>query len=80
MVALEVEEDVLVKRLLERGKISGRADDQDEGKIRNRFNEYRTKTAVLKDYYEAQQKYYGVNGVGDINEITILLSEVFEKL
>jgi adenylate kinase len=80
MVALEVEEDVLVKRLLERGKISGRVDDQDEGKIRNRFNEYRTKTAVLKDYYDAQQKYYGVNGVGDISEITALLSEVLEKL
>ncbi len=80
MVALEVEEDVLVKRLLERGKISGRADDQDEDKIRNRFNEYRTKTAILKDFYSAQQKYYGVDGVGDIKEITELLSEVFEKL
>jgi adenylate kinase len=80
MVALEVEEDVLVKRLLERGKVSGRPDDQDEGKIRNRFNEYRTKTAILKDYYQTQQKYYGVNGVGEIKEITNLLSEVFEKL
>ncbi len=38
-------------RLLERGKTSGRADDTDEAKIRNRFNEYNTKTAILKDYF-----------------------------
>ncbi len=80
MVALEVEEDVLVKRLLERGKTSGRPDDQDESKIRNRFNEYETKTAVLKDYYQAQNKYYGVNGFGSIEEITDRLSVVFDKL
>jgi len=80
MVALEVEEDILVQRLLERGKTSGRSDDQDESKIRNRFNEYNTKTAILKEYYEAQDKYYGVNGVGSIEDITALLSAVFDKL
>ena len=56
MIALEVSEDILVARLLERGKTSGRPDDQDEEKIRNRFNEYNTKTAILKDFYAAQQK------------------------
>ena len=80
MVALEVPEDVLVTRLLERGKTSGRTDDTDEGKIRNRFNEYNTKTAILKDYFEAQGKYYGINGVGSIKEITQRISEVFDKL
>ncbi len=80
MVALEVPEELLVQRLLNRGKTSGRPDDQDESKIRNRFNEYQTKTAVLKDYYEAQNKYYGVNGVGDIEEISQRLSEVFDTL
>ncbi len=80
MVALEVQEDVLVGRLLERGKTSGRPDDQDENKIRNRFNEYNTKTAILKDYYQAQDKYFGVNGVGSIEDITMLLSEVFDTL
>lgn len=80
MIALEVEEDVLVTRLLERGKISGRADDQDESKIRNRFNEYNTKTAIVKDYYDKQDKYYGVNGVGSIESITTLISEVVDKL
>jgi adenylate kinase len=80
MVALEVSEDLLVQRILERGKTSGRTDDQNESKIRNRFVEYNTKTAVLKEYYQHQNKYYGVDGVGDINEITKRLSNVFDKI
>ena len=80
MVALEVPENLLVERLLERGKTSGRPDDQDEQKIRNRFNEYNTKTAILKNYYKAQNKYFGVNGVGSIDDITKRLCEVFDKL
>ncbi|MCD8401782.1 adenylate kinase [Tenacibaculum finnmarkense] len=80
MVALEVSEDLLVNRLLERGKTSGRTDDTDESKIRNRFNEYNTKTAILKEFYQDQGNYYGVNGVGNIQEITQRLSEVFDTL
>ncbi|WP_299162911.1 adenylate kinase [uncultured Tenacibaculum sp.] len=80
MVALEVSEDLLVKRLLERGKTSGRTDDMDEGKIRNRFNEYNTKTAILKDFYQNQDNYYGVDGVGSIEDITQRLSDVFDTL
>jgi len=77
MIALEVPENLLVERLLNRGLTSGRPDDQDEVKIRNRFNEYKTKTAVLIDYYSAQNKYYGINGVGSIKEITARLCQVF---
>ncbi|MBV1887941.1 MAG: adenylate kinase [Urechidicola sp.] len=80
MVALEVPENLLVDRLLERGKTSGRSDDQDESKIRNRFNEYNTKTSILKDYYAEQNKYFGVNGVGSIEEITERLSVVIDAL
>jgi adenylate kinase len=80
MVALEVPEDLLVSRILNRGKTSGRPDDQDEFKIRHRFNEYETKTVVLKDYYEDQNKYYGINGVGSIEEITTRLCNVLDKL
>ncbi len=80
MVALEVSEDLLVERILERGKTSGRSDDTDEEKIRNRFNEYNTKTAILKDFYEAQGNFYGVDGIGSIEEITERLSKVFDKL
>ena len=80
MVALEVPEDLLVERLLERGKTSGRADDTDEGKIRNRFNEYNTKTTILKDFYQEKGTYHGVNGVGTIEDITESLSAVFDTL
>jgi len=80
MVALEVAENLLVTRLLKRGETSGRTDDQDESKIRNRFNEYQTKTSILKEYYAEQNKYFGVDGVGSIEEITERLSEVFDKL
>jgi adenylate kinase len=80
MVALEVADEVLVERLLERGKTSGRADDADENIIRNRITEYYNKTAILKDYYSAQNKYFGVDGVGSIEDITKRLSIVIDKL
>jgi len=80
MIALEVPEDILVTRLLERGKTSGRTDDTDEVKIRNRFNEYNTKTAILKDYFDAQNKYFGIDGVGSIEDITKRISKVFDQL
>ncbi|MBO3117279.1 adenylate kinase [Winogradskyella sp. DF17] len=80
MVALEVDDEVLVERLLERGKTSGRADDADESIIRNRIKEYYNKTAILKDYYSNQDKYFGVDGVGSIEEITVRLSKVIDTL
>lgn len=78
MVALEVEDEVLVERLLERGKTSGRADDADETVIRNRIKVYYQETAILKEYYEKQDKYYGINGVGSIAEITERISTVLD--
>jgi adenylate kinase len=69
MVALEVEENELVKRLLERGKTSGRVDDQDEDTIRNRFKVYQDETSPLAKYYSDQDKYVGVHGMGSIEEI-----------
>ncbi len=80
MLALEVEDEVLVGRLLERGKTSGRADDADESVIRARIAEYYQKTNVLKDFYSAQGKYHGVDGVGSIPEIADRLSEIVDKL
>ncbi len=80
MVALEVEDEVLVERLLERGKTSGRPDDADESVIRNRIKVYYNETAILKNYYEKQNKYFGVDGVGAINEITERLSNTIDSL
>ncbi len=79
-IALEADDEILIQRLLERGKESGRSDDQDEDKIRNRFEEYNQKTAPLKDYYEKQGKFHAVNGIGDIAEITARLSKVIDDL
>ena len=80
MVALEVDDEVLVQRLLERGKTSGRSDDADENIIRNRITEYYNKTAILKDFYAKQDKYFGVDGVGSIEDITKRLSKVIDEL
>ncbi len=80
MIALEVDDEVLVKRLLERGKTSGRADDADESVIRNRIQVYYNETAILKEYYKKENKYFGVDGVGSIEEITERLSKVIDKL
>lgn len=80
MLALEVEDEVLVQRLLLRGKDSGRADDADESIIRNRISEYYDKTAILKDFYSAQNKYFGVDGIGTIEEIAERLYSVVDTL
>ena len=79
-VAIEAADEVLVKRLLERGKTSGRVDDQDEEKIRNRYQEYNEKTAPLMDFYKAQNNFYTVDGIGSIDEVTERLSLVLDTL
>jgi adenylate kinase len=79
-VALEADDEILVKRLLERGKTSGRPDDQDEEKIRNRYQEYNEKTAPLMEYYKNQGKFHPVNGIGSILEVNERLNFVFDNL
>jgi adenylate kinase len=79
-LALEADDDILVARLLNRGKTSGRSDDQDEEKIRNRFEEYNNKTAPLRDFYTAQGKFHSVNGIGSIEEITQRLTTLIDGL
>lgn len=78
-IALEANDEVLIERLLERGKQSGRSDDQDVSKIRNRFDEYNRKTEPVKEYYEAHDKFYSVDGIGSISEITDRLTRVIES-
>jgi adenylate kinase len=79
-LALEADDDVLVERLINRGKTSGRADDQDEQKIRNRFDEYNNKTAPLRAFYEGQGKFHSVDGIGSIDEITQRLTALIDGL
>lgn len=69
LLALDVPDEELIKRLLARGKDSGRADDQDESIIANRIKTYNNETAPVFDYYKKQERADKVLGVGSIEEI-----------
>jgi len=79
MLALDVPEEELVKRLVLRGKDSGRPDDQDENIVRNRITVYNKQTAVVADYYSSKDKFEKVHGVGSIDEIFESLCVVVDK-
>ena len=69
MVDIHVPEEELVRRILLRGKESGRADDASEEVIRDRLKVYHDQTAVVSDFYAAQGKYASVDGIGSIDEV-----------
>jgi adenylate kinase len=70
MLALEVDQEELIKRLLNRAITSGRSDDADEAIVRNRIAVYNRETAPVAGYYQECGKYRGVKGVGTVDEIT----------
>ncbi|NJK98502.1 MAG: adenylate kinase [Bacteroidetes bacterium] len=80
MLALDVEKDELVKRLLNRGKDSGRADDQNIDVIENRIAVYNKETAVVADYYKKQDKFHLIPGMGDVSEIFSRLCAAIDKV
>lgn len=80
MLSFEVPEDELVKRLLLRGKDSGRADDANEEVIRNRIRIYNEQTAPVADYYAAQGKHIAIDGTGTIEEIFERLCKAVDTL
>jgi adenylate kinase len=80
MLALVVEEEELVSRLLNRGKDSGRSDDQNEDIIKNRIKEYNAKTAPLAEFYNHQGKYTAIKGVGKIEEISASLNDAITAM
>jgi adenylate kinase len=69
MIALDVEKDELIARLLKRGQESGRADDNLET-IQNRINVYHNQTSPVMEYYKSKNKFYSVQGIGTIEDIT----------
>lgn len=69
MIDIHVPEEELVRRILLRGKDSGRADDASEDVIRNRIKVYREQTEVVGAYYARQNKYFEVDGVGSMDEV-----------
>ena len=80
MIYMDVPEEELVKRILLRGKDSGRADDASEDIIRNRIAVYNQQTAVVADYYRAQDKYIAVPSLGTIEEVFDRIAIVIRQI
>lgn len=78
LLALEVEEDELVARLLNRGLTSNRTDDQSEDIIRNRIEVYERTTLSVMDHYRQQGKYHGVAGMGSIDDIANRVAQTID--
>ncbi len=78
MVSLDVPREELIRRMLERAKVSGRSDDNEET-IKNRLKEYENKTLPVASYYENQGKHVKVNGMGDIQAIGQNIAQEIEK-
>ncbi len=80
MLSLEVEEQELIDRLMKRGQVSGRPDDQDLDIIKNRINVYQEKTAPLVEYFGGQGKHFSINGMGSIADIANRLKATVDNL
>lgn len=79
VLMLEVDEEELIKRLVHRGKTSGRSDDADENVQRKRQEVYRKETLPVAEYYSREKKLKQINGMGTIGEIFERLSVSIEK-
>jgi adenylate kinase len=80
MLALEVEEEELKTRLLKRAEVSGRPDDANPEIIQNRINVYNNETKPVKDFYQFQNKFISINGIGEIDEISNRLYQAIDQL
>ncbi|HEY6504418.1 MAG TPA: adenylate kinase [Chitinophagaceae bacterium] len=79
VLALEVTEEELVKRLLNRGKTSGRSDDTNEEVIRKRFAVYTSDTQPVADHYKKDKKFQSIKGEGSVDDIFSAISAVVDK-
>lgn len=79
LLDLQVEDEELVERLLERGKISGRSDDNPET-IKARLDVYHTQTAPLATYYIGEGKHVPIKGIGQIEEIFERIAEAIDRV
>lgn len=79
MLALDVSEEELVKRLLKRGETSGRSDDTNEHVIRARITEYHNKTAIVAEYYRQFDKVVLIKGEGSVDDIFAALSKEIDE-
>ena len=79
VLALDVTEDELINRLLNRGKTSGRSDDSDETVIKKRFSVYTNETSPVADYYKKARKFKSIQGEGSVDEINAALRQAIDK-
>ncbi|ARK10466.1 adenylate kinase [Fibrella sp. ES10-3-2-2] len=79
MVALVVDEEELIRRLLKRGETSGRPDDKNEATARRRVSVYNSETMPVADHYEKQGKYAAISGVGTIEDIFELVCQKIQQ-
>lgn len=79
VIGLEVPDDELVKRMIERGQTTGRADDN-EDTIRERLNVYHKQTSPLRDYYIDKKKYHKINGTGSIDDVYIQIENELKNI
>lgn len=79
VLALEVNDEELIRRIIHRGQTSGRSDDADETVARKRLNVYHQQTSPLSDYYRQQKKFIAMNGEKTIEETFVLLSNELDK-
>jgi adenylate kinase len=79
VLALDVSEEELVKRLIKRGETSGRSDDTDENIIRRRYTVYKNDTEPVAEYYKEQDKLERIKGEGSVDEIFSALSKCINE-
>ena len=79
VLSLEVNEEELIKRLLNRGKTSGRSDDTDEAVIRKRFDVYKKETSPVAEHYKKAGKFKILEGEGSVDDIFDRLSATIDK-
>ncbi|MDR2291891.1 MAG: adenylate kinase [Prevotellaceae bacterium] len=79
MIAIDIHDEEIIKRILERGKVSQRSDDQDVNTIKKRIDTYNKQTAILADYYKQQKKFKSIDGRGSIENIFEKICELIEE-
>ena len=79
VIGLEVEEEELIDRLIKRGQVSGRSDDNLET-IKSRLDVYHNQTTPLKDYYINEKKYKAIHGMGTIESIFAAIEKEIDNL
>ncbi len=78
LLSLEVPKEELIRRIIERGKVSGRSDDASIDVSRNRIQVYEDKTKIVKDYYKKQGKCVEIDGTLSLEEVTAQLCKVLD--